>query len=297
MVTMIIAALLAASCAPPTAVAPDLAPGRYSRSIKVGELDRAYLLKVPRESTKGAIPLVIVLHGWGSNKEEAEQYTGFGAESDTGGFALAIPDGTAGLGKSKGWNTGFLNLGVGKADDVALIDQMIHAIEKDVRINPKMVYVVGHSNGAMMAYTAGARLSGEIAAIGVVAGTIGSAEKRVPSPSKPVSAIIIHGKADPMVPYDASSKALLKSIPAPESAKWWAAQIGCQGPTRTTKDDGNVLIDDFRGGRGGAEVEFATIVNGTHDWPGGLTRSGAETKTHVNAADLIWAFLKAHPKR
>lgn len=296
MTTMILAALLSACCGQPPPVAPDLAPGRYSRSIKVGDLERTYLLKVPKSSTRG-VPLVFVLHGWGSNKEEAELYTGFGAESDKGGFALAVPDGTAGLGKSKGWNTGFLNLGVARADDVALIDKMIGAIEKEVRINPRMIYVVGHSNGAMMAYTAGARLSGEIAAIGVVAGTIGSSDKRVPPPSKPVSAIILHGKADTMVPYDASSKALLKSISAPDSAAWWAKQIGCGPATRTTKDGGNVLIDDFRGGRKGTAVELVTIVNGTHDWPGGLTRSGPEAKTHVNAADLIWEFLKAHPKR
>jgi polyhydroxybutyrate depolymerase len=90
----------------------------------------------------------------------------------------------------------------------------------------------------------------------------------------------------------------LHDVGAMESAKWWATRDGCSiTPSETTSPNGNVITDTFSGGKNGTEVTLISIANGVHDWPGGLTRQGPETTTGVNAADLIWDFFVAHPKR
>ena len=58
-----------------------------------------------------------------------------------------------------------------------------------------------------------------------------------------------------------------------------------------------MITDLYPNGKNGTEVELVSIVNGTHDWPGGLTIGGPETTTGVNAADVAWKFLEAHPKK
>jgi len=276
---------------------PEVAPGRYVKTIQEGDLQRSYILRVPKQyDNKTKLPLVVLFHGWETNAAQAERYTLFGAKSDEGGFILAIPEGTEGKSGKEGWNAGFVNLGVAKADDLKLTVDILDQVEKDLLVDENRVYVVGHSNGAMMTYAVGASLSDRIAAIAVVSGTIGSPGKRVPDPKGPVSAIIFHGKADPTVPYDHTTSGLIKGTPAPESAKWWAERDGCGPAEETTKDGGNVIVDDYKNGKNGVEVEFITIVNGLHGWPSGGTWEGPETKTHVPATDLIWEFFKAHPK-
>jgi polyhydroxybutyrate depolymerase len=280
--------LLGFSCAPATKV--HIEPGRYVRTVKEGEVTRSYLLRVPKAyDNRTNLPLVILLHGWTSNKEQAEVYTEFGAKADKEGFVLITPDGTDGIGPRKGWNCGFLNLGAANVDDVQFISDLIDKSEKDLTIDAKRVYVVGHSNGAMMADLAGAKLSDKVAAIGVVAGTVGIERPELPKPSHPISVISLHSKADETVPFDKSSQGWLNCVSAPDSAKWWAEQDGCKAPTISRK--ANTSITDFADGKSGVEVELVAIDGGSHAWP---TASGG---AKVSATDLIWSFLSSHAKR
>jgi polyhydroxybutyrate depolymerase len=283
---------------PAAGVPHQVEPGRYVKTIQEGDLQRTYILRVPRQyDNKTKLPLVLLFHGWESSAASAERYTGFGAKCEDAGFILAIPDGTEGRGSKKGWNTGFANLGVKGADDIQLASDILDQVEHDLLVDDNRVYVVGHSNGAMMTYSVAAHLSERIAAIGIVSGTVGEPGKHIPEPKVPVSAIIFHGKADPTVPYDHSTTGIMVAVPAPESAKWWADQDGCGPAEETTKGDGNVIIDDYKNGKNGTEVEFVTIVNGLHWWPSGGTPHGPETITHVPATDMIWDFLMSHPRR
>ncbi|HWA84041.1 MAG TPA: PHB depolymerase family esterase [Fimbriimonadaceae bacterium] len=268
---------------------PHVEPGRYVKTIKEGNLERSYILRVPRRyDNKTEMPVVFVLHGLSSSAEEAESSTGLAQKAEKEGFILVIPNGTPGIGDMKGWNAGFLDLGSKEADDVKFTTDILDQVERDLYVDGRRVFVAGHSNGAMMAYDLGSALSDRIAAIAVVSGSIGIADKRAPGPSSPVSAIIFHGKADQMVAYDQSSSALLQAIPAPESAKWWAEKDGC-GPVTETKPRDGVILDDYRNGKGSSEVELVTLVKGDHSWPDGTT-------TPVSATDMIWSFFKAHPK-
>lgn len=268
---------------------PSKTPGRYVENLK----GRDYILRVPKayDATK-RLPLVVVLHGWTSTGASAEAYTHFGDKADQEGFFMVAPNGT---GQPQGWNAGFLDLTGGPhPDDVGYIASLLDQVEREVGVDPDRIYVVGHSNGAMLAHLLAARLGNRIAAIGAVAGTIGLPQanglKTIPAPTAPVSVMLIHGTADKMVAYDRSSGSFLQGVSAPDSARWWARHDVCiPTPLRTSENSGRILIDSYRGGHGGTEVTLVTIVNGGHDWPG---RSSG-----IDVTDRIWRFFAAHPKR
>src|SRR5262245_20828704 len=69
--------------------------------------DRVYRLTVPTGYTPGTpVPLVLVLHGYGSSGMAMEGITGFDAKADAETFIVVYPDGatTATLGPT--WNDG-----------------------------------------------------------------------------------------------------------------------------------------------------------------------------------------------
>lgn len=221
------------------------------------------------------------------------------AKAEEKGYVAVFPDG---LGQIQGWNAGFIDLTGLKPDDAAFVNDTIDDVERRVGIDPDRVYVCGHSNGAFLANYVGAKLGGRLAAIGSVAGTVGlqtpSGPKTIPDPGAPVSAILIHGRRDTTVPYDNTVQGLLKTVTAPDSAKWWEQRDGCNPIPQITKSpNGNVETELFTGGKNGTEVELVSIGNGTHNWPGGLTMDGPETATGVDAADLLFAFFDAHLRR
>ena len=86
------------------------------------------------------------------------------------------PDGT---GDPRGWYTGFGAEGV--IDDVGWIGALIDTVSARYRVDRGRVYVVGHSNGGVLAHRAASDLSTRIAASAVVAGAIGVRSGMAPS--------------------------------------------------------------------------------------------------------------------
>ncbi len=283
------------------ALGADKSPGQYFERMSIDGVERSYLLKVPR-SCDGSkpLPMVIVLHGWTSNAKTAESGFRMDAACEREGFVLVAPNG---LGSPQGWNAGFIDLSGKRADEVKFIDQLIDHVEAEVKIDPDRIFIAGHSNGAFLAHLLGARLSQRIAAFAAVAGTIGipqkdGAIKTIPETLGPVSAILVHGKQDRMVSYTPNAPALLHGVSAADSARWWAKRDGCAStPQKIVTGNGNVVTDIYSNGKAGTEVRLVTIANGKHDWPGGISLSGPEIETGVNATRLILEFFWEHPKR
>ena len=287
---------IAFGCAARPVPAGNLEPGRYEKDLSSGGVSRHYILRVPKEAKSDkALPLVIVLHGWTASARLAEIYTGMGTAAKGRGYVVAFPDG---LGSRPGWNAGFIDLSGQGKDDVAFVNSVIDEIESQNNIDPKRIYVCGHSNGAFLSHFVGAKIGHRLAAIGAVAGTIGLPRtgRQIPDPEVPLSAILIHGQQDQMVAYDSSSRAVMKGYGAVESAKWWAEKDGCraQAEVNTTQ---NVVTTTYRGGKQGTEVVLVSLPNGTHNWPGGQTVSGPETTSGANAAMLLLDFFDHHVRR
>lgn len=80
---------------------------------------------------------------------------------------------------------------------MAFFEELIASLISQYDIDTDRVWVVGHSNGGMMAYRLACELSSRITAIGVAAGSmmIDSC-----SPTRPVAALHVHGDLDTVVP-------------------------------------------------------------------------------------------------
>lgn len=277
-----------ASLHAPVAALPEKTPGRYQEQLPHDGLTRSFLLDVPKAyDASRRLPLVVLLHGWMGNARTIAAYSGFQALAEKQGFVLATPEG---LGNPQGWNAGFLDLsGKNRPDDVGFVAKMLDQVENEVGIDPERVFVVGHSNGAMLAHYVAAKLSDRIAAIGAVAGTVGlpgqrgAADSTIPTPTSPVSVILLHGNADRVVTYDKDHPGLLRSIGAPDSAKWWATRNGCSVVPSKSEPEAGRIFQTYAKGKNGCEVTLVTFDKGSHDWPSG-------------GADIIWKFLTDHPR-
>jgi polyhydroxybutyrate depolymerase len=278
-----------------------------SKSISSQGRERTYRLYVPVTLPRdAAAPLVFVFHGGDGNGASAERLTGFDDLADREKFVVAYPDGWG-----KHWNDG-RNVDAfdsfhDRVDDVAFVSQLIDAITAAHRIDSRRVYATGISNGAIFSNFLGARLAERIAAIAPVAGGLAEPVRPGFHPARPVSALIVNGTEDPLVPYDggAVSRTHGRVTGAEETARLWAEADGCRrdaAPEAPTTADGGCRTRRSRwtAGREGSEVVLDTIEGGGHTWPGGpqyLPRLLiGRACPQPDATKEIWEFFRAHPR-
>ena len=75
---------------PPSAPPETAAGDAGAISLTVGGTTRSYLLHVP--TLGGALPLVVSIHGRGSNAERHQNVSGLSRLADSEGFIVAYPD-------------------------------------------------------------------------------------------------------------------------------------------------------------------------------------------------------------
>ena len=294
-----LAAILLSSCSPaPITPSSAVKPGDYNESLISGDRTRTYILHVPPAyDGMHAMPLVLVLHGAGGSAAKMVTGTGMSEKADEAGFIVVYPNGTGLLNDQLllTWNCGFC---CGYAldnniDDVGFIRSLIEKLEGELSIDTARIFITGMSNGAMMTYRLACELTDIVAAIAPVSGSMGEWEM---ASSSPVSVIIFHGTADPVVPYEGGLSSIAPLTPGrvdkPVSyaVNRWVVHDDCSTAyTRVT--DGILIKDTYSGGREGTEVILNTITGGGHVWPGDdiLTRN-------ISATDLIWEFFATHPK-
>jgi polyhydroxybutyrate depolymerase len=287
--------VLVSGCAP-SSQAQTKAPGRYVEQFNHDGVNRNYILRIPKAAETGKpMPVVLALHGWTGSAVAAEQYMNLVDEAEKRGYIIVFPDG---LGTRKGWNAGFIDLSGQKKDDVGFLATILDRVEKDSKVDLDRVFLCGHSNGAFMSHYAAAVLSDRIAAIGAVAGTIGVGERSIPKPAKgKPSVLMIHSLNDNTVAYDAESESLLKGVPQPKGAAWWAEQLGIG--SRVTKEEfpeNKGTIEIWGTSVAAPQVQLVSLKDGGHAWPGGRTISGPERASGVSAANLIFDFFDKHPR-
>ncbi|MEM1557353.1 MAG: PHB depolymerase family esterase [Thermoproteota archaeon] len=265
-------------------------PGNYNLSVNVNGVVRNYWVHVPLGYDDDTLlPLVIVLHWFGGNPRIIEEATGFSFKADKENFIVIYPQGNL---PDYSWNAGFC---CGQAlqnnvNDVEFIRRLVEKTMEDLKIDSKRIYVVGASNGGMMAHRLGAELSDVFAAIAVVAGSIGKdSDGRliIRAPSGPVSVIIIHGEQDQLVPYYGGGRFRERFASISECVSFWVKANNCSSnPQVETSSDGNVVKNIYTGGVDGTEVVLYTIRDGVHSW----------SFRGISTTDTIWEFFKSHPK-
>jgi polyhydroxybutyrate depolymerase len=275
-----------ARAAPPCAQARPHAAGNSDVTLDSG---RHYILRVP-PAYDGAheLPLVINLHGAGSNGAQQAFYSGFLKKADNEGFITLTPDAT---GAGHAWN--FLAL-PSVDDDVAFIATALDRTEADLCVNAARVYSTGISSGAAMSVRLACSLQDRIAAVGVVAGIWYPPN----CPPKPMPVLEFHGTEDPAVPFNGGNVAGTR-IPAPSvegAMAQWAKADGCSDAPAQARFSPHVRTEIYGGCRGNASVELYVVEGGGHTWPGSSVQVLAlgDTTQEISATDTIWRFFANH---
>jgi len=280
-----------------TAQQGPLGPGDHRRTFKMGELERTYLVHVPpKYDAKKPTPVVLILHGAGTNGLLTVAFCGLNKTSDDAGFMAVYPDGT-GVGPFLTWNS-FNRPGGKGPDDVAFIGKVLDDLATVVNVDAKRVYATGISNGGMMCYKLADELSDRICAIAAIAGQMTMSKI---NPKRPVSVMHFHGTDDKIVPFEGPKKGFvfIKSVEFTIDA--WVEANGCPKEPKTVKepnkvDDGtSVMRKTYGPGKDGAEVVLFIIEHGGHTWPGRPAPSfiGKATQ-NISANDLMWEFFERH---
>lgn len=98
-------------------------------------------------------PLVLMIHGGGSDSYYHDRLLGVSARVDSHGFVALLPNGTVNSHGLRFWNgircCDFDHNGV---DDVGYLTGLIKEATEKLRIDPKRVYIIGHSNGGVRVF-------------------------------------------------------------------------------------------------------------------------------------------------
>jgi polyhydroxybutyrate depolymerase len=252
-----------------------LKAGDSYHTLTVGTAARTYLLHLPSSYGRRGetpMPVLIVLHGSGTNGSWLAQQSELNDAADKRRFAVAYPDGSGTLGvEFLDWPTGDTTAD-GRATvlrNVHFMDELIRSLARVPGLDRTRVFVAGVSNGGIMTYTIACELADKISGFAIIAGempdsTCGS--------SRPLPALIIHGTADDVIPYDNHGErvpgAPVSYLSAPEAVAFWARHDGCPQPPKRSKS-GNVIQVEYLDCTNGTAVVFYTLVGGEHEWPGG----------------------------
>ncbi|HEX3770712.1 MAG TPA: PHB depolymerase family esterase [Polyangiaceae bacterium] len=266
--------------------------------LSFGGMARTYDLHVPAAGT-GPRPLVVNLHGYTQSSSSQATLTNMNALADTEGFLVAYPQG---VGTPADWNAGACCSAAseGDRDDIGFLDAVIADIESKTCVDLARVYAMGFSNGGMMSYRLACQDATHFAAFASVSGSAAIPLDSTCAPAHPMSLLHVHGNADPLVPYDGGAGGLPLSGRAtpvfPAAADEVAAfrtKDGCPSASTVAFSMGNAHCDHWGPCRDGSEVEFCTIDQGGHSWPGGSGVISTEASP-LDATSAIWALLKRH---
>jgi polyhydroxybutyrate depolymerase len=269
--------------------------GTTTHEITVGSVQRSFIVTVPA-TVGGAFPLVFMLHGGFGSADQAQADYDWTELAVSEGFIAVFPDGVG-----RTWNAGSGCCGpaaTANIDDVTFITALTDWITERAPIDSDRVFATGISNGGMMAYRL-ACSTDIFAAIGPVAATM---LDDCESPS-PLSIMHIHGLSDESVRPDGepgTGRAVIDGPPLDELHAEWLTIDQCAKPAVTNRGDVTTSTASCDGGR---SVDFITIADAGHQWPGADRKPGREKilgtdppSTALEATATLWAFFESHPR-
>jgi polyhydroxybutyrate depolymerase len=254
-----------------------LAPGVNARTMTFDAQMRAYDVYVPASYDGSvAVPLVVDLHGFTSNKSQQRIISGMQGRSDLEGFLVTYPQGLF-----NSWNAGGC---CGQAvtqniDDVGFIRAMVAAIEAEGNVDPRRVYVTGLSNGGAMTHRLACQAADLFAAAAPMASPIALIPMSSCQPSRPISVLMFMGLTDALVPY----------ATAAPSFQYWRTFDGCVGasPDETVVVGGS-MCETFTQCNDGVEAGLCSIASNS---PAPFAGHILYINPDMNLSQVAWDFL------
>ena len=258
---------------------PALKPGDTSQTIRVGSLNRSYVLHIPPTyDGNNPVPMVVDFHLGGDSGSGELSSSPYPAETDPEGVVMAFPDGTKGP-ASTSWDIG--PCCVAKVDDVAFAKALVAQVQTTACIDPNRIYAVGVGTGGGMAYYLACHAADVFAAVAPAAWDLLAENVNDCTPTRPITVLSFRGTADVVVPYNGGASSVVPGMPitflgAKATFEKWAEIDGCTGSPSTEDSNG---CSAYSSCQDGVEVILCTQKDGHQD-PGN--------------ASFAWPVLKRH---
>ncbi len=267
-------------------------PQPYTIDVSEALIDqkeqRTYYLHTPiADSPNHPLPLIVALHGSGMQGKEMAEKTAFNQLADQVGAIVVYPDGL----KQK-WNVS----GRDPEDNVAFVHNLINQVQQQRSVDSKRIYVVGLSNGGILAQKLACQAPHQIAAIATVAASLPNQFAANCQTQQPVSLLMVNGTADTIVPWQGGASPDVRigrdlSIPSiPTVVDFWQRHNACASPPKTEQESKVVEVTDYASCQANSEVMLAKLEGAQHVWAGG----GYGQSIYGDTTQRVWQFLQRH---
>ncbi|GAA1517666.1 alpha/beta hydrolase family esterase [Brevibacterium permense] len=278
--------------APSAGCGTEQKPGNDEKAISTEDGERSYRINIPRDyELDTPLPLVLGFHGNGSDGAEFQNYTGL----PTLPAITVFPDGDEddeGDGK-RSWQGAPYASG---ADDVAFVAELLDSIESEHCIDLNRVYATGKSNGGGMVSVLACHLRDRFSAFAPVAGAYYPQSTEGCDYSTPTPMLAIHGTGDATMHYEGGHR---QGEDYPGVRQWiqpWAEASGCARTKERQVGRKAEGVVRTQWTRCDASVEFYSVADGGHVWPGEVVYSGGGYVTKdFSATNTVWDFFRSHP--
>lgn len=286
---------------------PQLSGQVERATLRVGALERSYLIYKPAKVAK-APPLLVVFHGSMGSPGKARAETGYEFDrlADRDGFVVAYPQGYGGnwndCRKAASYPARSLDI-----DDLGFFEALVARLQRERNVDPARVFVTGASNGGHFVYRLALERPARIAGAAVFAGNLPTADNTVciqQGPPPPI--LIVNGTKDPINPYKGGRVTLFgfgnrgTVQSARQSAAWFARGAGRPVttliPARAKGDRTSVTRSAWGGGR----VVLLTVNGGGHQIHQRAYRPSrilGRATTAIDGPAEAWAFFSRQPPR
>ena len=221
---------------------------------------RSYYISYPNDAIDPT-PLIINMHGFGSNAQEQQLYSEMDQFAHSENIAVVYPEGL-----NNAWNV-FTFWDGNSYDDVSFISAIIDDISENFNIDLNKVYACGMSNGGYMSYRLACDLSSKIAAFGSVTGNfmINTEENDCLDQDREIPIIHFHGTSDAVVNYFPPS--FDQSLTVGESIDFWSDYNDLTTET-VEQINSNVEIYTYSNESSLTKFVHYKVYGGNHEWFG-----------------------------
>jgi polyhydroxybutyrate depolymerase len=250
--------------------------------------DRPVTIRVPDAYDPATpAPLLVMIHGYQSSGAVEEAYLKLGATANERGYLYLTPDGTFNAGGARYWNDWPGDHDNSTVDDVGYLTKLIADVRAAYNVDPKRIYVTGHSNGGAMTHRMGCELSDVLAAVAVFAGDMPVMPESVCKPKAPLHVLQFHGDKDPSVVYDGNAT----NLGAKACVDFWAKHDGCTGTEAGEPLD---LVSDLAGDETTVLRHTGCAAGSAQLWT--MVGAGHVPGFTPNLAKDLFDFFESHTK-
>jgi polyhydroxybutyrate depolymerase len=271
----------------PRVTATHDATGDVALHFDSGGRQRSYRFGVPASYDENTpAPLILNLHGSGSNAIQQSVYSRLPVVGETRGYLVVTPDAI-----NANWEIS------GSGPDDRFLTGLLDDIEHNYCVDLDRVYAAGISLGAWKAAITACSHQDRFAAIALVAVEVAPAQCVMP-------VVAFHGTADHIVPYgEGADPGVVVTGPnaglpgVKTNMANWAKNDGCSAQKRVVAIGSDVEQWIYPGCTNGTGVEFYSIKHGDHTWPGSPINVIGRTTHTIDATKIALDWFAAHPKR